>query len=110
MTPTEIRLQLHALGYSPIPIRGKRPILDGWQTKHITNTDEIRLWEKVYPYDTNTGDLTRTTPLFDIDVLFEECAEAIRPSCGGFRGTWPTAHPHRLGPQARTSVSHRQAV
>ena len=39
--------------------------------------DEIRLWEQIYRYDTNTGVITRNVPLFDIDLLLQECAEAI---------------------------------
>ena len=77
MTPTEIRLKLHALGYAPIPVSGKKPSMEGWQTKLGVNADEIRLWEHLYPYDNNTGVITRNVPLFDIDVLLEECAEAI---------------------------------
>jgi hypothetical protein len=77
LTPTEIRLRLRSLGYSPIPLNGKRPLMEGWQTKLETNFEEIQLWPKLYPYDTNTGIITRYVPLFDVDLLLEECAEAI---------------------------------
>jgi bifunctional DNA primase/polymerase-like protein len=84
MSPTEIRLKLRALGYAPIPTEGKAPHMDGWQTKLNTNDDEIRLWEHLYPHATNTGVLTRTTPLFDVDVLLKECADVIEDMCGSF--------------------------
>src|SRR5467141_3591288 len=77
LTPTAIRLKLRSLGYSPIPVNGKRPLMEGWQNKFETNSEEIKLWRKLYPYDENTGVITRYVPLFDIDVLLEECAEAI---------------------------------
>jgi 8-oxo-dGTP pyrophosphatase MutT (NUDIX family) len=77
MSPTEIRLKLRALGYAPIPVSGKKPSMEGWQTKLGVNTDEIKLWEHLYPYDNNTGVITRTTPLFDVDVLLKECGDAI---------------------------------
>ena len=33
MTPTETRHALKAAGFSPIPCKGKAPLIDGWQTK-----------------------------------------------------------------------------
>jgi hypothetical protein len=77
LTPTEVRLQLRRLQYSPIPVNGKRPLMEGWQTKFESNFEEIKLWRKLYPYDDNTGALTRYMPLLDIDLLNEECAEAV---------------------------------
>ena len=77
LTPTEVRLKLRERGYPPIPVSGKRPSMEGWPNKLDASADEIRLWEGLYPYDNNTGVITRNVPLFDIDVLLEECAEAI---------------------------------
>ena len=75
---TELRLQLRAAGYSPLPLNGKAPSsVKGWQAKFDATHDEIRLWERLYPYDTNTGVLTKFTPALDIDILNPEAAEEI---------------------------------
>jgi predicted P-loop ATPase len=84
MTPTEIRLRLRALGYHPIPTEGKEPHMPEWQKKLDANDDEIRLWEHLHPYATNTGVLTRYTPLFDADLLLKECADAIEAMARNF--------------------------
>jgi Bifunctional DNA primase/polymerase, N-terminal len=44
MTPHERRLQLLNAGFAPLPLNGKRPVLNDWQTRHTTNPAEIRLW------------------------------------------------------------------
>jgi hypothetical protein len=76
--PTAIRLQLKAAGFSPLPLNGKKPSsVEGWQNKHGATAEEIRLWEKLYPYDHNTGLLTRLVPTIDIDIMHPEAAEAI---------------------------------
>jgi len=76
--PTAIRLQLKAAGFSPLPLNGKAPSsVEGWQNKHGATAEEIRLWEKLYPYDHNTGLLTRLVPTIDIDIMHPEAAEAI---------------------------------
>jgi hypothetical protein len=74
--PTELRLRLKATGYSPVPLNGKRPAMDKWQTKVDANVDEIRLWERLYPYSTNTGIITKFCPALDIDILNEPAAIA----------------------------------
>jgi hypothetical protein len=74
---TALRLQLWANGYAPLPIEGKRPPLKNWQKKIDANAAEIELWEKVYPYATNTGILTQLTPTIDIDITNPEAAEAV---------------------------------
>jgi AAA domain/Bifunctional DNA primase/polymerase, N-terminal len=76
-TPTAQRLKLLANGYAPLPIEGKRPPLKNWQKKTAANAAEIELWEKVYPYATNTGILTQLTPTLDIDIINPEAAEAV---------------------------------
>jgi hypothetical protein len=77
VTPTARRLALLANGYAPLPIQGKRPPLKNWQKKTDANAAEIELWEKVYPYATNTGILTQLTPTIDIDITNPEAAEAV---------------------------------
>jgi hypothetical protein len=77
MTPTEQRLQLREAGFSPVPVCGKKVPLLEWTSKTITNPDEISLWSTIYPYATNTGILTRLTPVLDIDILVPDAAAAI---------------------------------
>jgi hypothetical protein len=75
---TELRLQLRAAGFAPLPLNGKAPSsVNGWQTKLAVTTDEIRLWEKLYPYDNNTGALTKFVPAIDIDINNPNAAEAV---------------------------------
>src|SRR5258707_7289842 len=60
IAPRQARLALRNAGYSPIPLKGKIPEGEAWQTKTATNPAEITMWEKVWPYATNTGCLCRT--------------------------------------------------
>jgi putative DNA primase/helicase len=73
----KIRNALLYSGYSPIPLLGKRPVIEGWQGKLETNRGEIALWREMYPQAINTGILCRTTPAIDIDVLNPEAADAV---------------------------------
>jgi hypothetical protein len=77
MIPAEIRLQLLNAGFAPLPLNGKCPVLDRWQTRGCTNPDEIRLWSATWPNALNTGILTRFAPCLDIDLLDPDAAEAI---------------------------------
>jgi hypothetical protein len=73
---TAVRKRLLASGFLPIPVNGKKPLLPGWPD--IKATDPlIHGWEREYPDALNTGILTRTTPVFDIDILNAEAAEAV---------------------------------
>jgi hypothetical protein len=75
-------------GYEPIPLVGKRPVLDQWQNSRPTS-ENVAAWEQTHPTATDTGVLTRLVPAVDIDVLAEEVAdiihgwvtELIPPSC-----------------------------
>jgi hypothetical protein len=73
---TELRLRLRRAGFDPLPLNGKRPAMDKWQTKVGSNDDEIRLWSKVYPHHDNTGILTKFVPAIDLDILDPDAAEA----------------------------------
>ena len=75
--PSEIRQKLRIAGFSPLPIIGKRPAMEKWETKFDVNPDEIQLWDRLWPNARNTGFLTRHTPTLDIDVLNEEAAVAV---------------------------------
>ncbi|MHC2412890.1 RecA-family ATPase [Bradyrhizobium diazoefficiens] len=76
-SPTERRLQLRAAGFVPVPVIGKQPPLDEWQTKVETNDGEIKLWGKTFCYAKSTGLLTRLMPTLDIDIKISEAAEAV---------------------------------
>jgi RecA-family ATPase len=74
---TAIRCELRAAGYLPIPVEGKIPPLKEWQKRTDTNTQELELWERLFPLAKNTGLLTRTMPTLDIDILNPDAAVAV---------------------------------
>jgi len=64
---TELRIELKAAGYSPIPLVGKVPSSAGWPTMADSEA-AIRMWPTMYPRATNTGINTRHTPAIDVDI------------------------------------------
>ena len=69
-----------ANGYVPIPLDGKKPMLNNWQNT-LASKDILEKWANIGP---NTGMLTRHTPVLDIDILDEVAAqmvEAIARQC-----------------------------
>lgn len=77
MTPSDVRQILLRGGYDPLPLVGKRPIIEGWQKRDQTSAGDIEIWSKLYPYATNTGCLTRRMPSLDIDILNADAAQAV---------------------------------
>jgi hypothetical protein len=77
MSPTEVRLKLRSAGFSPLPLNGKKPTIDAWQNHHDVTDHEIELWARAHPAAQNTGILTRTTPVLDIDILDPQAAQAV---------------------------------
>jgi putative DNA primase/helicase len=73
----ELRKRLRADGYMPIPVIGKQPPLERWQTKTETNDAEIELWGKLYSNAASTGLLTRMMPTLDIDIKAPAAAQAV---------------------------------
>jgi hypothetical protein len=73
MTPYEIRLAMLANGYTPIPLDGKKPTLNNWQNT-VASKDVVGRWGNVGP---NTGMLTATAPVLDIDILDERAAQIV---------------------------------
>ena len=69
MTETELRRQLAAGDFDPVPLRGKRPFYLKWQKGASIPIDR---WPRG-----NTGVLTARTPAIDIDVLDEAVADQI---------------------------------
>jgi hypothetical protein len=102
-TVADLRNNLRLGGFSPIPLVGKRPVLDSWEQKLTTNPDEIALWDKLFSHATNTGVLTKLTPCLDIDILNPEAAEAVEALARGHfeeRGFFLT----RIGRAPRRAV------
>ena len=81
MTVLALRLNLKAGGYSPLPVNGKRPPMDGWSKLVEASEDDIRSWEQIFPYAASTGLLTKFTPALDIDITSEPAAEAVEALC-----------------------------
>jgi Bifunctional DNA primase/polymerase, N-terminal len=73
---TKCRKQLLAAGYWPLPVNGKEPTIAGWSNIAATNKI-INSWTDKYPDATNTGMLTRETPVIDIDITHPEAAAAV---------------------------------
>jgi Bifunctional DNA primase/polymerase, N-terminal/AAA domain len=73
------RLQLHALGYSPVPVKtgDKGPHITGWQKLSTATADDIKLWSRNHADHSNTGILTERTPVIDIDLLDKDAGDAV---------------------------------
>jgi Bifunctional DNA primase/polymerase, N-terminal len=71
--PLEARLAMLANGYEPIPVAGKRPLIDFWQSRAV-NEEVVRTWDGMGP---NTGMRTARTPVFDIDILDKDGARVV---------------------------------
>jgi hypothetical protein len=72
-----LRLRLRALGHSPIPVDGKRPLISDWQKLGGISAEELTRLTDRYPSHTNTGVLTARMPVLDIDIKNQSAAEAI---------------------------------
>src|SRR5262249_25130279 len=76
-TPTELRHQLRAAGFDPLPLHGKRPAPEKWQKYSNVSSEQIRAWSVHWPDAVNTGTIPKFTPAIDIDILDQDTAEAI---------------------------------
>jgi hypothetical protein len=74
---TAFRRRLLEAGYSPLPVNGKAPAINGWPDIVPTN-DLISEWEHEYLNATNTGIQTLTTPAIDIDVRDAAVADEVQ--------------------------------
>jgi Bifunctional DNA primase/polymerase, N-terminal len=70
---SEYRLSLRAAGYAPIPVMGKKPVMNGWQTKGNASAEEIA----AMPACTGTAILTERTPALDNDIRQADAADAV---------------------------------
>src|SRR5262245_21464320 len=73
----EYRISLKTAGFAPLPVAGKRPVINDWQTKTDADAAEIASWGATFPGCTNTGVLTERTPALDIDIKNAEAADAV---------------------------------
>jgi hypothetical protein len=81
MNATERRLKLARAGFTPVPLHGKIPPLQSWQTLANVTPEQIDMWARTWPDAVNTGALTRTMPTLDLDILNEEAARALESLC-----------------------------
>jgi hypothetical protein len=63
MSQREYRLALLRMGHTPIPLQGKKPLLNNWQNLVVTE-EMINQWGEM---GDGTGVLTKTTSTLDID-------------------------------------------
>lgn len=66
---------LKRIGYNVIPVKGKRPIIEGWQ-KGFTK-EEVARYAANGHANSNIGLLAKDFPGVDIDVSDEHCAAAL---------------------------------
>ena len=74
---TELRVNLRAAGYSPIPAKGKSTNVAGWQKKTAASPDVIARWTNRYADHINTGLLAIHTLGLDVDIKNEAAAKAV---------------------------------
>jgi AAA domain/Primase C terminal 2 (PriCT-2)/Bifunctional DNA primase/polymerase, N-terminal len=103
---TECRLRLKKAGFDPIPVEGKKPPLQQWQTKVGASDDEIILWQQTWTYAGNTGILTQRCPVIDIDIMNPDAASALEELafaklCNGDRA------PVRIGKAPKRAILFR---
>ena len=101
---TALRLVLFNNGYCPIPVRGKRPVLDGWQSLPVT-TERIAAWERLRDAD-NTGVRTDKVRAVDIDVLDAALAEHLAAEAERVIGANPL---RRIGRPPKLLIPYRAA-
>jgi Virulence-associated protein E/Bifunctional DNA primase/polymerase, N-terminal len=77
-TVLEVRQALIDRGYVPIPVNGKIPPFKRWQKVDNVSSAMLNAWSKNWPAATNTGILTRLTPVIDLDILDEAAAIAAQ--------------------------------
>jgi hypothetical protein len=73
----KVRKALVARGFVPIPLEGKVPPFKKWQEVQNVTTPMLVAWERNYPRASNTGLLTKFTPVLDADILDEAAAIAV---------------------------------
>jgi hypothetical protein len=77
---TALRLRLLANGFTPLPCKGKRPVIRNWQNVIVTS-EMVQSWETLYPDARNTG--VRCAAI-DVDVTDPGGAKTTSESTGGW--------------------------
>jgi hypothetical protein len=70
------RLKLREQGHSPIPVKGKKPLIKEWQKLGGISAEEISRLTVERADHTNTGVLTALAPVLDLDIKDAAAAEA----------------------------------
>jgi hypothetical protein len=70
MDPTSLRLQLLDNGWSPIPVRGKIPVIGEWERfcRSYPSDDDIEAWERDFRSASSTGIALGRQVCIDIDA------------------------------------------
>src|ERR1700758_3743651 len=74
MGPLETRQAMLANGYEPLPLAGKAPMLNSWQSTAI-DEEAVLSWNDM---GANTGMRAARTPALDVDILDSEGARVAR--------------------------------
>jgi hypothetical protein len=77
LEPEAVRLRLRERGHSPIPVNGKRPLIEGWQKLAGATAADIAAWSASKSDHANTGALTALMPTFDVDIKDQAAADAV---------------------------------
>lgn len=101
----DIRLQLLAAGYRPIPANGKRPTLPDWQNKDASTREVARWAEGRHASAHNTGIvLGADVRVIDIDILDENLARRVEGLAQVFLGC---GAPIRIGRAPKRAIFYR---
>ncbi|GGF66903.1 hypothetical protein GCM10007301_28160 [Azorhizobium oxalatiphilum] len=82
---SDLRHHLIDNGYTPIPVRGKRPVISGWSSMQPDH-QQVEHLVRANPDHTNTGVLTGEVVAIDVDVLDEDTATQIEALVLGLPG------------------------
>jgi hypothetical protein len=107
--PNGTRLALLGAGFTPLPARGKKVLVEGWSLNcvpiEVTESTIIR-WGEDRPYDRNSSVAAFNTPFFDIDITHRALAEFVHrelsKQCGGTI--------YRVGNEPKVGVPFRCAI
>lgn len=105
VTPTAIRLKLRNNGYAPVPVAGKRPLMDQWQLRcKDADEPEIARWSRLSLACSNTGILCGRVSGVDIDVLDAALSERMVAKAIERLGPTPL---QRIGQAPKTLLCYR---
>jgi RecA-family ATPase len=79
---TDYRLRILQNGFTPLPCKGKRPVIQDWQNVTVT-PDMVRNWETLFPNARNTG--VRCAAI-DVDVNHPVAADLSAATRDWFDG------------------------